>query len=219
MEINKIIDGYVINLEHDEERKKHIVQEFENSPINIKLFSAIKHKTGWIGCLRSHLELIKLAKDNNWNMILVIEDDAYIENKDMFNEIFMKVLDWLKTNMDKWKIFHGGPNINKFSNISNVHMQNPLLFDISKCVSCTFVIYNSNIFDFFLNFYDYPDHKLKSSNKIDMLIYNKLICTSIYPCLVWQINSYSNILQNSRTDLQQIKNNRDYLLNKKIKKI
>lgn len=58
---NFIIDGYVINLETDLERLDSIKKEFKNSCINLKIFNAIKHEKGWIGCLKSHLSLIKMA--------------------------------------------------------------------------------------------------------------------------------------------------------------
>ncbi len=215
--MNKIIDGYIINLEQDIQRKEHILKEFENSPINLNFFNAIKHNIGWIGCLKSHLELINYAKINNMDMILVIEDDAFIENKEYFNIIFPKILNYLSNNKDKWKIFHGGPNINKHSQITNIQIQEPLLFELSKCVSTTFIIYNSNSYDFFINFYNYPDNKLKSTNKIDMLIYNNFNCITTYPCLIWQIDSFSNVLQTYRVDLQEIKKNRDKNFKRLIK--
>lgn len=219
MQIDKIIDGYVINLEHNIERKNYIINEFQNSPIQLKFFKAIKNNVGWVGCLKSHLSLIKFAKENNMDMILVIEDDTHIENKETFNKTFIQIIEYLKANMNNWKIFNGGPNVNKHSCISNIQMQNPLLFDVSKCVLANFIIYNSNCYDFFLEFYDYPINKLKSSHKIDMLIFNKLITTTTYPCLVWQINSYSDILKFVRNDFQIMKINQNRIMKRKLKNI
>lgn len=216
--MNKIIEGLVINLEHDKERKMYIEKEFKNTCIELKFFNAIKHKVGWIGCLKSHLEIIKLAKSNNLDMVLVIEDDAYIENLEYFNTNFPIILEYLKKNKDKWNIFHGGPNINKHSTISKIHLTEPLLFDLSKCVSATFVIYNSNVYDFFIYYLNMEENKLKSSNKIDMLIYNKFNCITTYPCLIWQKELQSNITGEIRTDLTMIKNTRDKIFKRLIKK-
>lgn len=217
--MNKIIDGYVINLEHCSDRREHILNEFQDTCINISLFNAIKHEKGWIGCLKSHLNLIKYAKENNMNMILVIEDDAYIEDKEHFNKIFPQILDYLKNNLDEWKIFHGGPNINKHSVISNIYSNEPLLFNISKCVSATFIIYNINSYDDFLHYLDIEERQLKSSHKIDMLIYNKFNCITTFPCLIWQINSYSDIYNSYRDDLENIKKYRDINFKRKLKHI
>ena len=216
----KIIDGYVINLESDKERKRNVINEFINSSINLKFFNAIKHETGWIGCLKSHLELIKFAKENNMDMILVIEDDAYIENKNYFNNIFPKIINYLKENKDKWTIFNGGPSINKHAEINNVINMNQFnLYELSKCCSTTLIIYNSTIYDHFIKFLHYPDDKLKSTHKIDMIIYNTFNCIVPYPTLVWQIESYSHIYNKYRDDLQIIKNNTDIIFKRLIKKI
>jgi len=216
---NKIIDGYVINLESDLERLNSIKNEFNDTCVNLKIFKAIKHKKGWIGCLKSHLSLIKMAKENNMDMILIIEDDGYIENREYFQNNFEKIIDFLKNNMDKWNIFHGGPNINKNSKINNFYSSNPLLFNINLCVSTTFIIYNKNCYDFFINFLKYDDNKLKNTNKIDMLIYHNFYCLTTFPCLAWQKNFYSNIDECYRDDLQDIKNNRDKIFKRLLKNV
>lgn len=216
-ELNKIIDGYVINLEKDTNRLEHIKNEFKDTSINLKIFKAIEHKKGWIGCLKSHLNLIKYAKENNMEMILVIEDDAYIEDKMLFKNIFPEILSYLKNNIDTWNIFHGGPNINKHSKITNIFSKNPLLIELTLCVSTTFMIYNKNCYDFFINFLYYDDNKLKSSNKIDMLIHNKFKCITTFPCLLWQKSYYSNIYNCERDDLEKIKISRDKLFKRLIK--
>ena len=38
-------------------------------------FEAIKHKKGYIGCLMSHIECLNIAIENNWNNVLIVEDD------------------------------------------------------------------------------------------------------------------------------------------------
>ena len=217
--MDKIIDGYVINLQNNIVRKEHVQNEFKNTPINLIFFNAIKHEKGWIGCLKSHLELIKYAKDNNMDMILVMEDDAYIENKESFNSTLTYIIKFLKENKNEWTIFHGGPSINKHSSIKNILFKNLLLLNISKCSLTTFIIYNSNIYDYFLNYNNIPDNNLKNSHKIDMIIYNKFNCATVFPCLIWQIETYSNITNNIRTDFKDIKKSRDILFKRLIKKI
>jgi hypothetical protein len=85
---------------------------------------------------------------------------------------------------------------------------------MSKCYLTTFMIYNSSIYDYFINMLYYPEDKL---NKIDMIIYYKFVCIIPYPLLVWQIDSYSNICKRYRDDMQVIKNNTDTIF-KKLKK-
>jgi hypothetical protein len=45
--MNKIIDGYVINLEKNIDRKNHCIKEFKNSPINLNFFKVIKNDISW----------------------------------------------------------------------------------------------------------------------------------------------------------------------------
>jgi hypothetical protein len=217
--MNKFIDGYVINLSHDIKRKEHMINEFENTPINLKFFNAIKHSKGWIGCLKSHLKLIQNAKKNNMEFVLVMEDDCYIENKDEFNDKIVKIISFLKSNKDKWTIFHGGPNLNKLSSIKNTLSTNPFLFNVSKCSSTTFIIYNSNIYDFFINYDNIKDNELKNTHKIDMIIYNNLNCTTTFPCLIWQIVTFSNITNNIRNEIVKLKETRDIFFKRLIKKL
>jgi len=140
------------------------------------------------------------------DMILIIEDDAYIEIKSTFNSVFRCILYYLKENIHKWKIFHGGPSINKYSQISEILSQEPLLFNISQCILTTFIIYNSSTYDFFLKYYTYNDEELlHSSCPIDNIIFKNFTCTTTYPCLIWQINSFSIICNRYRKDLEQIK--------------
>lgn len=217
--MNKIINGWVINLDYDTERKKSIINEFSNTQIELNFFNAVQHKVGWIGCLKSHLKIISMAKTNNLDMVLIIEDDAYIENIDYFNIIFPIILEYLKNNKDKWNIFQGGPNINKHSTISNIYLKEPLLFDLSKCICSHFIIYNSTVYDFFIYYLNKEENKLKSSHKIDMLIYNKFNCITTYPCLVWQKEFLSNITKEIRTDFKKKKYTRDKIFKRLIKNI
>lgn len=68
-----------INLEERKDRKKHIIEELTKyiSEDKIMRFDAIKHEHGFIGCAKSHLECIKLARKNNWDNVMIVEDDVH----------------------------------------------------------------------------------------------------------------------------------------------
>ena len=68
-----------INLEERKDRKKHTIEELTKYIPEDKLirFDAIKHEHGFIGCAKSHLECIKLARKNNWENVMIIEDDVH----------------------------------------------------------------------------------------------------------------------------------------------
>ena len=69
-----------INLKHNDWRKKRIGKEL--SKINILnpiRFEAIESKYGEIGCLKSHIKVLEIARDKKWPYVVVCEDDIEIE--------------------------------------------------------------------------------------------------------------------------------------------
>jgi len=78
-----------INLDHRTDRKKETESELDKFNLKYERFSAINHANGAIGCSKSHLAIIKHAKEKGYKNILVLEDDfEFIINKDQYyNEI------------------------------------------------------------------------------------------------------------------------------------
>ena len=57
-------------------------------------FEAIEHNHGLYGCGLSHLAVIKMAKSERWNRVLILEDDILItEEPQKFRELLSRVLD------------------------------------------------------------------------------------------------------------------------------
>ena len=56
------------------------LQEFGiNEPIR---FNAIKHDIGLIGCVKSHIKCIELAKERQYPFVCIFEDDIYFIDSD-----------------------------------------------------------------------------------------------------------------------------------------
>ena len=116
---------YIINLERREDRKEKMIEELKKENIKnyefikaidgqdkkiINKFEKIKEKTniinsGHFACLLSHIKAIKLAKKNNLNSVLILEDDVLFENN------FMKKIKHIKIN--SYDIVYLGGIINK----------------------------------------------------------------------------------------------------------
>jgi GR25 family glycosyltransferase involved in LPS biosynthesis len=121
-DINKYFDKiYCLNLDRRKDRWDKVSKEFSRLSINIERFSAIdgdnipdSHLTFLntkldeksasdsgdienkyaLGCLLSHLEIIKDAKLNGYKKILVFEDDVIL-SKDFIQEVrIIKKFDW-----------------------------------------------------------------------------------------------------------------------------
>lgn len=86
--MSKNIDHvFYINLEHRKDRKEQIENELEIMSLKQKSerFEAIKGNPGGIGCGLSHIEVLKIAKERNYENILLLEDDfEFVISKDEF---------------------------------------------------------------------------------------------------------------------------------------
>jgi GR25 family glycosyltransferase involved in LPS biosynthesis len=76
----KFLDFIVfINLEHRHDRLAEITSELEKMELQARRFNAIKHHLGYVGCSQSHLAVLKMALDNDWPYVLILEDDFTFE--------------------------------------------------------------------------------------------------------------------------------------------
>lgn len=107
---------YIINLENRVDRLKEVEKELKKIGIDIShpvvnLFKASKptHYEGWPsagtkGCFLSHLAILKDAQKNQYQRILVLEDDVkFVSN---FNRQMESII--LQLNNVSWDIFYGG---------------------------------------------------------------------------------------------------------------
>ena len=75
MELNDY--HYYINLEERVTRRKQCEKQLKSIGIHKpKRFNAIKNEIGLIGCAQSHIECLKIARDENWPYICIFEDDV-----------------------------------------------------------------------------------------------------------------------------------------------
>ena len=91
------MEGYFINLESREDRRKHIDNLKKQYPFfkNIQRFNAIKHTNGAIGCTQSHIECLKKLKNTQNEFCLLVEDDFCIFNKHNFKN-FIQLFNIIK---------------------------------------------------------------------------------------------------------------------------
>ena len=100
---NDIVNIYYINLEKRRDRKKNIETELKklknlkNFKFKINRFNAIKSDIhGGIGCSKSHIEILKIAKKNKLPYVIIIEDDIEIKNNkiEKYFNIFKNLKKW-----------------------------------------------------------------------------------------------------------------------------
>ena len=83
--IDKII---YINLKKRIDRREYIEEELNNFGLDYERFEAIETPSfGPIGCFKSHLSVLKLAKERNYKNILILEDDfTFLVSKEEFEQ-------------------------------------------------------------------------------------------------------------------------------------
>jgi GR25 family glycosyltransferase involved in LPS biosynthesis len=116
--INDIFDKvYCINLKRRVDRWEQVSREFEKYNIKVERFGAIDGRTiinkvpksplpiGHIGCVLSHLSVLKHCNDHGYNNILIFEDD--VKFNDIFPTIFKKCHDELPDDYDMFYLGGG----------------------------------------------------------------------------------------------------------------
>lgn len=66
---------FVVNLERRKDRLESITKEMNYIGWDYEYFSAVDTNSH-VGCTKSHLEIIKIAKDRNYEKVLIVEDDC-----------------------------------------------------------------------------------------------------------------------------------------------
>ena len=90
--IDKII---YINLNKRSDRKDEIENELNNFNLNYERFAAIENaEFGTLGCLQSHLAVLKLARERGYKNVLILEDDfTFLVSKEEFEKNLTQFFD------------------------------------------------------------------------------------------------------------------------------
>lgn len=161
MKITEFISGgFYINLSYRKDRNEHIKNELSQHELLpfIKRFDAVKafDRTEHIrddedkmlkastAASSSHRKIVEIAKNNNWDNVLIFEDDAQFFNTDKYTgiKVVEKALDQLKS-ISNWEIYYLGANL--CDNTLNKVTDNLIKCDC--CYSLQAYILNKNTFD------------------------------------------------------------------------
>jgi glycosyl transferase family 25 len=134
--ISDITHAFYINLEHRTDRKKHVESELRNIGIKATRFNAIKMNNGAVGCSMSHLKLLQEAEKNNFDHILIVEDDIRFLEPELFKTQLNKFFQLRQNNWDV--ILIAGNNMPPYKNIDDTCIQ------VSKCQTTTGYIVNGH---------------------------------------------------------------------------
>ena len=195
---------YCINLKHRQDRWSESLEVFEKLGINdVERFDAYYVQPGIIGCTKSHYELVKLAKQNEYKNVLIFEDDVKILRDDA-NDIIsncMKQID--KHNIDYDMLYLGG---NIVGDESFSYRIDDNLASIYMCKTTHAYAIGSSAYDYIIDAYDNLDWdnnwNWSNSNpnryNIDKWYNDNLQRRNktygVYPCLAEQRDSFSDLM-------------------------
>ena len=224
MDINTFFDKiFVINLDHRKDRWNESLKLFEKYHIsNYERISAVKpiykdipkkyysnlvvnqtewYVTGAVGCKLSHLKVIKLAKERNYKNFLVLEDDFSID-KDNFEDIIQKVISEINIIPEWDMIYLGGNNLIKPNKIKYYADEKEGIFQYihvpTKINTTHAYAMNSSIFDKCIEEIENCSTEIDDYYKRN--IQNKMKVYCVYPSLMKQRKSVSDIFKNSVMD-------------------
>jgi hypothetical protein len=179
---------FVLNLADRPEKMEQIRQSFTHWPVTLERITAIRASPGWKGCTASHLKAIQLAKDRNYDWVLILEDDAQLTESGL--QTFTRLLPILYARRSEWDIFLGGSTMLEHIRCISSPSQSPPLFQ-AGAYTTHFCLIHRSTYDKILQYYD--------DGPIDVYYKEKMRLWMTNPHIAVQRPGASDI-QNRQTD-------------------
>lgn len=113
-----------INLEKRTDRKEHIEKQFEDfeyvervEAVDTTAPSARANKSGYLGCVLSHIKCLELARDRNYDEVIISEDDFEFVKKDLIYPTIDFDVFMLEVLVKKKETLNGSNTINDYIRI------------------------------------------------------------------------------------------------------
>ena len=136
--IIEINHAFYINLESRPDRRKHVESQLKLIGIKAERFNAVKLENGALGCSMSHLKCLQIAKENNWDHVLICEDDVTFTNPELFVLQFNKFL----KNEKNWDVvLIAGNNMPPYTQVRDYCVK------VTRCQTTTGYLVKSHYFD------------------------------------------------------------------------
>tara|TARA_B100002019_G_scaffold215743_1_gene188341 strand:+ start:4460 stop:6016 length:1557 start_codon:yes stop_codon:yes gene_type:complete len=85
---------FYINLSERKEKNENTIKELKRFGISKpNRFEAIKHEIGIVGCVKSHIKCIELAKERGYPFVCIFEDDVVFRNIEKCRTMINKYID------------------------------------------------------------------------------------------------------------------------------
>lgn len=132
-----ICKAFYINLDHRTDRNEHVTNQLTTLGLTTaERFKAIKMENGAVGCSMSHLKILDDAVKNNWDHVLIMEDDITFLEPEIFKTNFNTFLQRQQNNWDV--ILLAGNNMPPYDPIDEVSIR------VKRCQTTTGYIVNGH---------------------------------------------------------------------------
>lgn len=195
-----------INLEHRKDRNESVLNEFSKINIlNPQRFNAIKNENGAIGCSLSHIKCLEIAIKNNYEYVMICEDDIEILYPSLFTENINK---FLNSKIDWDVVLIAGNNMIPYNFVTDYCIK------IYNCLTTTGYIVKNNYFatllknykEGVLNLMKDPDNSSYKIDKYWQILQKKDNWYMLIPPTIVQKEDYSDIEK-------KVTNFKNYMLN------
>lgn len=167
-ELNKL----VINLPERTDRLSQLKKELVYLPCsNLQIVSGIKNPNAWKGIAQAHLNCILIAKQNDWDNVLIMEDDLCLQGKE---ETYDYLLNCLENLPENWDILLGGVYFSQ-----NLKPFNKFWNSVGEFCGLHFYIVNKKAYDKILE-YDFKQHIdrwMNQKGRLNCYVTSKFIAT------------------------------------------
>lgn len=131
---------FYINLDERTDRKYSFEKHMKNYDLEFERFSAFKENFGPFGCAKSHLSILKNAKNNNYENVIIMEDDiAFNTPPEILDEKLKLIFD----NELDFDVFHLSYRYRISEDVEGVDY----LKKLSYCHYCSCYIINKKCYD------------------------------------------------------------------------
>lgn len=188
---------YCVNLKRRPERWESAKKEFLNNNLSVERYEAIDGKytapinglkPGEVGCLLSHLNILKKCQEENIDKVLITEDD--VQFCDNLNSKFFEY----ENELPEWDILYFGANhalCNPYEHSPPIKVTNHV-YRILHAYSTHAYAVNKSCYQYLI------DHISDMTNPLDVMysrIQRELRVYLFRPHLAWQSNGYSDIME------------------------
>jgi glycosyl transferase family 25 len=157
--MSKHIDKIIyINLVKHVEKKTVIENQLRYFDLPFERFPGINNPHDGIGCCQSHLAVLKMARENKYKNVLILEDDfVFTTTKQEFEDELSKLF----THVPDFDVCMLAYNLQKFE----VYEEYPFLLKNIEAQTASAYLVNHTIYDDLINLYEESTIALEQSRQ------------------------------------------------------